>query len=87
MPGDWSRDLPTHAPVEPDDGHLCGCTDPACPTDRVAEAGVLALAEHAGFKYDDLNPHQKVHYKLIVSDVFAAMSQAMLDAGVVKEQS
>lgn len=81
MPGAWTPDL---AAPKPGDS-ICECDDPACRINVIAEAGVRELGRHAGFSYDDLNAHQRVHYKVIVADVHAAMSQATLDTGTVRE--
>ena len=68
--------------------HECpdGCPD--CDvTVRVADAGARALTAAVGVspeEYDALDAHTRDHYRLMASEVMAAMSTAMLELGVAR---
>lgn len=69
------------------DGHDIDCADCAR-TDLIADAGARVICAAAGADWDAItDTHVKAHYKVIASEVMAAMSQAMLDLAVAKEKA
>jgi hypothetical protein len=67
------------------------CDDPnciRCSSDgpgAVAEAGARAICSQVGLDYDDLDTHEREHYKHIAGAVYGAMSEAMLLVGIAHE--
>ena len=66
-------------PAEPSSA----CPDGDCPSCRVMAAGARVLLAAAGATWEDLDRHAQEHYKMLAGDVMAAMSEALLDLGVV----
>lgn len=61
------------------------CTDPACGTCQVLDAGAAVICAAAGGEYAEVRDrHTKAHYRLIAGEVLAAMSDAMLEARLVQ---
>jgi hypothetical protein len=70
-----AENTPTHTP---DDCESCTALA------LVTEAGGRALTKASGIDWDALTPHQKAHYGVIATDVMDAMSEALVETGLVK---
>lgn len=76
-------------PEDPDDAACPTCSDGSCAecvaTAAVLDAGAAVICTAAGADYTEVHdPHTRAHYRTIAGEVYARMSDAMLETGLVR---
>lgn len=79
----WAT-APQNKPAELTPATTAGpCEDPSCVTCQVGEAGALTICRMAGVDWAGLAPHERGHYAAIAMEVFADMSEKLIELRAV----